>query len=99
DHVVQGCVLVTATPDDGSKIAARVVATSPQPDLALLRTDHAAPGVASFSTAPEHSDGARLAVVGYPAYGLPTRLSTLSPAQIEPARLATEAARVLLHRR
>jgi S1-C subfamily serine protease len=94
NHVVRSCSLVTATPDDGNKIAARVIATSPAPDLALLRTDHTPPGVASFSTAPERSDGARLAVVGYPAYGLPTRLSTLSPAQIEPDKLATTQAGV-----
>ena len=94
NHVVRACTLVTATPDDGSKIGARVVATSPAPDLALLRTDHAAPGVATFSTAPERSDGTRLAVVGYPAYGLPTRLSTLSPATIEPDKLATTQAGV-----
>jgi S1-C subfamily serine protease len=90
-HVVNHCELLTATPDDGSKIPARIVAASPQPDLALLRTDRPAPGVASFSAAPERSDGAHLAVVGYPAYGLPTRLSTLSPAQIEPLKLATQA--------
>lgn len=94
NHVVNHCKLLTATPDDGSKIAARVVASTPQPDIALLRTDRAAPGVASFSPAPERSDGTRLAVVGYPAYGLPTRLSTLSPAQIEPAMLATASAGV-----
>jgi serine protease Do len=94
NHVVNHCDLLTATPDDGSKISARIVAASPQPDIALLRTDRPAPGVASFSAAPERSDGRRLAVVGYPAYGLPTRLSTLSPAQIEPLLLATQASHV-----
>jgi S1-C subfamily serine protease len=94
NHVVNHCDLLTATPDDGGKLAARIVAASPQPDIALLRTDQSAPGVASFSAAPERSDGRRLAVVGYPAYGLPTRLSTLSPAQIEPHLLGTQASRI-----
>jgi len=94
EHVVNHCEMLTATPDDGIKVLARIVPVShpPHADLALLRTDGPAPGVASFSAAPEHSDGAHLAVVGYPAYGLPTRLSTLSPAHIDkPLKLVTTA--------
>jgi S1-C subfamily serine protease len=73
---------------------AQLLASSTQPDIALLRTSGAPPGIAKFSAIPQRVDGRRLAVVGYPSYGLPTRLSTLSPAQVEPSLLATTGHRV-----
>src|SRR5579885_1571654 len=88
-HVVDHCGLFTAASDDGDKLALHLVASDARQDLALLKADAPPPGIAAFSAAPGRSDGARLAVVGYPAYGLPTRLSTLSPARIDPIRLAT----------
>jgi serine protease Do len=93
-HVVGNCDLLTATPDDGSKALAQLIATSAQPDIALLRTTAPAAGIAKFSALPQRVDGRRLAVVGYPSYGLPTRLSTLSPAQIEPSLLTSAGTRV-----
>jgi S1-C subfamily serine protease len=97
NHVVDHCGMLTATPDDGGKIATSVVATSSGLDLALLRADRPAPAIARFSAAPEQSDGLHLAVVGYPAYGLPTRLSTMSPAQVEPLTLATSSPGLSFH--
>ncbi|HZS82679.1 MAG TPA: serine protease [Stellaceae bacterium] len=93
-HVVDHCGLFTAASDDGDKLALHLVASDARQDLALLKADAPPPGIAAFSAAPGRSDGARLAVVGYPAYGLPTRLSTLSPARIDPIRLATASDRV-----
>ena len=93
-HVIDHCELVTATPDDGAKTTLHLVAADPQHDLALLRTGTPPAGIAAFSAAPERSDGARLAVVGYPAHGLASRLSVLSPARIDPIRLATTSDRV-----
>lgn len=97
DHVINHCGMITATPDDGDKVVLKLVATDPRHDLTLLRADVPPPAVAAFSAAPAASDGARLAVVGYPAYGLPTRLSTLSPAHIDPIRLSTASDRVEFH--
>jgi S1-C subfamily serine protease len=97
DHVINHCGMITATPDDGDKVALKLVATDPRRDIALLRADVPPHAVATFSAAPASSDGARLAVVGYPAYGLPTRLSTLSPAHVDPIRLATASDRVEFH--
>jgi S1-C subfamily serine protease len=89
DHVINHCDMLTATPDDGAKLPMKLIATDPAHDIALLRADVTPPGIASFSGAPERSDGNHLAVVGYPAYGLPTRLSSLASAQIDPQHLAT----------
>jgi S1-C subfamily serine protease len=89
NHVIDRCEFFTATSDEGEKIAATLVAASPPRDIALLRTDRTPPGIARFSSAPIRSNGAQLAVVGYPAYGLPTRLSSLSPAHTDSALLAT----------
>jgi S1-C subfamily serine protease len=93
-HVVSYCGLLTATPDGGAKIALQLIATDPEHDLALLRADAPPNGIAAFSSAPARSDGARLAVVGYPAYGLQTRFSILAPARIDPMRLGTTSDRV-----
>jgi serine protease Do len=81
DHVTNHCEQLTATSDDGEKQAVALVATSRSYDISLLRTGTRPPGVARFSPAPDLSQGQPLAVVGYPAYGLPMRLSTLSPAE------------------
>lgn len=97
DHVIKGCAMLTATADDDSKYAAALVATSPAVDIALLRTARRLSAIARFSAAPQASDGDRLAVVGYPAYGLPTRLSSLTPAQTDPATLATGDGKVFFH--
>jgi serine protease Do len=97
DHVIAHCGMLTATADDDSKHAAALVATSTAADIALLRTARLPPAVARFSTAPQASDGEQLAVIGYPAYGLPTRLSSLTPAQTDPASLATPDAKVFFH--
>lgn len=94
DHVVSHCSLLTATADDDSKHSAMLVATSPSVDIALLRTARRPPAVARFSTAPQASNGEQLAVIGYPAYGLPTRLSSVTPAQTDPLTLATPDGKV-----
>jgi S1-C subfamily serine protease len=94
DHVVAHCSMLTATADDDSKHAAVLVATLAAVDIALLRTTRLPPAIARFSTAPQASDGDQLAVIGYPAYGLPTRLSSLTPAQTDPASLATPDGKV-----
>lgn len=63
----------------------------------MLRTTRLPPAVARFSAAPQASNGEQLAVIGYPAYGLPTRLSSLTPAQSDPATLATPDGKVFFH--
>jgi S1-C subfamily serine protease len=97
DHVVNHCNMLTATADDDSKHDAILAAASPPGDIALLRTGQTPRSIARFSTTPQASAGERLAVVGYPAYGLPTRLSSLTPAQADPAMLATADGKVLFH--
>src|SRR4051812_10005944 len=84
DHVTNHCEQLTATSDDGEKQLAALIATSVQSDISLLRAGARSPGIARFSPAPDLSDGQKLVVVGYPAYGLPTRLSTLTPAEMAP---------------
>jgi S1-C subfamily serine protease len=84
DHVTNHCEQLTATSDEGAKLPVTLVATSAQSDISLLRTGARPPGVARFSPAPDLSQGQKLVVVGYPAYGLPTRLSTLTPAEMAP---------------
>ncbi|MDB5408048.1 MAG: peptidase [Rhodospirillales bacterium] len=84
DHVTNHCEQLTATSDQGEKQLVTLVATSSQSDITLLRTGARPPGVARFSATPDLSDGQKLAVVGYPVYGLPTRLSTLTLAAMAP---------------
>jgi serine protease Do len=81
DHVTNHCEQLTATSDEGEKQAVTLIATSAQNDVSLLRAGVRPPGVARFSPAPDLTDGQKLAVVGYPAYGLPMRLSSLSSAE------------------
>jgi S1-C subfamily serine protease len=81
DHVTNHCEQLTATSDDGEKQAVTLVATSVENDVSLMRTGNRPPGVARFSRTPDLADGQPLAVVGYPAYGLPMRLSSLFPAE------------------
>jgi S1-C subfamily serine protease len=81
DHVTNHCEQLTATSDEGKKQPVTLVATSALNDVSLLRTGTRPPGVARFSPVPDLTDGQPLAVVGYPAYGLPMRLSSLSPAE------------------
>jgi hypothetical protein len=83
--------MLTATADDDSKHAAALVATSPAVDIALLRTARRPPAIARFSSAPQASNGNLLAVIGYPAYGLPTRLSSVTPLFDEGPRTALAA--------
>ncbi len=97
DHVVNHCGMLTATADDDAKREAALIASSPVDDIALLRTAQLPRSVARFSTAPQASDGDRLAVVGYPAYGLPMRLSALTPAQTDAAMLATTDGKLYFH--
>jgi S1-C subfamily serine protease len=97
EHVIRHCNMLTATADDDSKHEAALVATSPAVDIALLRTTRRPPSIARFSAAPQASDGEQLAVVGYPAYGLPTRLSSLTPAQTDATTLTTPDGKVLFH--
>jgi S1-C subfamily serine protease len=97
DHVVKRCNMLTVTADDDAKHAAVLVATSAAADIALLRAARLPTSIARFSTAPQASNGEQLAVIGYPAYGLPMRLSSLTPAQTDPATLATPDGKVFFH--
>jgi S1-C subfamily serine protease len=90
NHVVERCAMVTVTSEGSAKREARVVATDRDGDLALLRAAGPAPAVAAFNAAPARSPGSDLAVVGYPAYGLPTIRSSLVPASASAAVLASE---------
>jgi serine protease Do len=80
NHVIAGCELVTVTTEGSAKVPATVAATDPQHDIALLHAAAPAPAFARFSAVLADPTAHDLAVVGYPAYGLPTIRSSLAPA-------------------
>ena len=85
EHVVRNCEQVTLTPAGGTKTGAIVVAVDAAHDIALLRAQTPAPEIARFSAgSPEAGGGA---VVGYPAYGLPTVRPSMVPAGAPRQRL------------
>lgn len=70
-HVVGNCAVVTITPTDGEMVVATQVVVSEEADLALLRSDLAPPGVATFGTATaEQFATGPASLLGYPNLGL-----------------------------
>ncbi|MGF1630429.1 MAG: serine protease [Kiloniellaceae bacterium] len=84
-HVVDGCATVSVTPTFGETKIAEAVVLNEQADLALLRTDMVAPGVAPLVPNKGPAVIGPAFIVGYPELGMAT---------IEPIVTAVE----ILHR-
>jgi S1-C subfamily serine protease len=69
-HVVQQCKVIAVSAPTGEIAPARLAASEPDLDLALLRTELRPAGIARFTTLGTPSGGA-VAVVGYPDQGVP----------------------------
>lgn len=79
DHVVRECAVLEARNDDDSRAyRARLVARHEASDLALLRIDRPTQNILAFSPRPT-SDGAPLALIGYPSEGMIRRIPRLTP--------------------
>ncbi len=78
-HVVRGCDALDARNNDESRAyRARVVARDEARDLALLRINRATKDIIAFSAEPT-TDGAPLALIGYPTEGMIRRIPRLTP--------------------
>ena len=84
-HVVRECLVVTISTTGGEMATANSVISDRSKDLALLRADLQARGVASFAT--DRSPGAsrQVALVGYPDQGIPPIRPMLTKGEILPA--------------
>lgn len=67
-HMVSGCKNVQLSVEDGDVADARVVASDPQNDLALIAIAHVSPNHARFSAAPPRQ-GDPVVVYGFPLAG------------------------------
>lgn len=77
-HVAEGCGRVTVSHPGGS-YGARVLATDPDDDLALLQAPGPASGAATFSRSPRAGLGEAVTVAGFPLRGpLSGRLNVTS---------------------
>ena len=82
NHAVQGCARLTLLQDGVPLGPARVQATRPDVDLALLKAERRPQKVAAFLAQPTPPDGEALRIVGYPSEGVPRVRAILSPGQI-----------------
>jgi S1-C subfamily serine protease len=71
-HVVSGCRAMTVgNNSEGEEVDAKVIATDPNADLAVLVAEEKDIQPAQFLTAPLTESREDLAIVGYPEHGLP----------------------------
>lgn len=69
NHVVERCQEITVDTSDGRNLPARVVATAPKVDLALIDTAATPPAFASFRAGQAPVAGSDITLVGYPNQG------------------------------
>jgi S1-C subfamily serine protease len=81
-HVVEGCVAMTARLPGGQEIAAVVIAADTQRDLALLRTDADAGPVLPFRRAADLRRGEAVVTYGFPLAGLLSSGPTLTTGDV-----------------
>lgn len=77
-HVVENCGTITVSPTTGNTLSGELIGYDQINDLALLRTDAAAPGVARFV----QGRSAAVAMVGYPDQGIPPIHPLLTAAEM-----------------
>jgi S1-C subfamily serine protease len=81
-HVAGPCTALTVGNGiEGSETLAKIVATDPADDLAVLGTTATVPEPARFETAVYTETGAGMAIVGYPEHGLLVLEAELSPVE------------------
>jgi hypothetical protein len=81
-HVVADCAAVSITPTFGEMKLATKVVSQADIDLALLRTDIAAPGIANLITGDGPAVLGSAFVIGYPNQGLVTIEPVLTPVEV-----------------
>jgi len=72
NHVVKDCAAITVTPTFGEMRTATIVATDPETDLALIRSDAIPPGIAGIVPGERPAVIGAAYVIGYPNRGLVT---------------------------
>ncbi len=97
-HVVRSCAVISVTAADGTNTPARLRAKDGERDLALLSSGLTDEGrtVAAFNADPASASPFRLAVIGFPLQGVPTILSSLTPAIARPQDLASQSPQFLV---
>jgi len=80
-HVVAGCKAVSVASTNGKEAKAKLLTYDKTNDLAVLKADMGAPGIAYFRPDVEPDDGAEIFVVGYPTRTLPTIRPQLATAR------------------
>jgi S1-C subfamily serine protease len=81
-HVVDGCVEMRARTPGGQEIRATVIASDPQRDLAVLRTDAEAGPALAFRRVPAIRRGEGVVTYGFPLTGLLSSGPTLTTGEI-----------------
>ncbi|MGP1255127.1 MAG: S1 family peptidase [Kiloniellales bacterium] len=81
NHAVQGCQRLSLLQDGQPLGPARIHATRPALDLALLKAERRPQAVAAFVARPDLAPGTELNIVGYPSEGVPRVQAALYPAE------------------
>lgn len=81
NHAVQGCQRLSLLQDGQPLGSARIHATRPALDLALLKAERRPQAVAAFVARPDLAPGTELNIVGYPSEGMPRVQAALYPAE------------------
>lgn len=95
-HVVRNCAVISVTATDGTNARATIQAQDREMDLAALSSRLEGRTTAVFNGEPGSASPYHLSVIGFPLQGVPTILSSLTPAVARSQDLASDMPQFLV---